>query len=466
MVAKRSISTILMFPYIAHGHVFPFFELAKKLSKKNFHIYFCSTSVNLDSVRQHLENLPSNDGCEINTLSIELVELRLPAPPELPPIYHTTKNVPPHLMQTLKAAFHASSSIFSDILAMLNPDLLIFDLLQPWSARLATSKDIPSVYFLTSGSAGLSFDHHLFSYGKFDNFPFLPSICLKDYELKASIESAKEFPQDVALADDEDGFMFGVFRLSHDIVIAKTCRAIESKYMDYLSSLCRKKIVPTGPLVTVPDSISEPIIEWLDMKEPSSTLYISFGSESYLSGDQMRQLAKGLELARVDFIWVVRSPVGMEDHPADNELPEGFVERSTVTRRGMILRDWAPQAEILAHPSVGGFVSHCGWSSVIESIYFGVPVLGVPLKYDQPLNCRLVVEAGVGVEVGRGENGEFDGEKVARAIEEVVFGGEGFRVRVRELSKKMRMEEDEGDEVADELRKLIIRSNMKSSAAV
>ncbi|GER56362.1 flavonoid glycosyltransferase UGT94C2 [Striga asiatica] len=402
-----------MFPYLAHGHVFPFLELAKKLSNKNFHFYFCSTAVNLDSVRKHLENFPS-------ILSIDLVELRLPAPPELPPIYQTTKNIPPHLMQTLKAAFHASSSIFSDIITNLNPDLLIFDLFQPWSAKLAASKNIPSVYFLTSSSAGLSFNHHHHSHGKFNNFPFYPSICLKDYELKAAIEYAKEFPQDAALAV-EDEFMFGVFRLSHDFVIAKTCRAIESKYIDYLSSLFQKKIVRTGPLVTDPDYVSEPkpIIEWLDKKAPHSTLYVSFGSESYLSGDQIRQLARGLELARVDFVWVVRSPVGMEDRPGDDELPK------TDTR--------APER-------------------------WGVPVLGVPLKYDQPLNCRMAVEAGVGVEVGRGENGEFDGEKVARAIEEVVFGGEGFRVRVKELSKKIRMEEDEGDEVADELRKLIEKS--------
>ncbi|KAK4477898.1 hypothetical protein RD792_017163 [Penstemon davidsonii] len=60
-----------------------------------------------------------------------------------------------------------------------------------------------------------------------------------------------------------------------------------------------------------------------------------------------------------------------------------------------------PQTKILGHLSIGGFVSHCGWSSTTESMYFGVQVIGMPMKSEQPLNARLKVEVGVGVEVVR-----------------------------------------------------------------
>lgn len=122
MNAKQRGVRVLMFPWLAHGHVFPFLELAKGLTKKQFHIYFCSTAINLESIKQSLKKEEES--------SIELVQLHLPSLPDLPPHYHTTKNVPPHLMPTLIKAFQMSSSSFSDILAALKPDLLIYDAMQ------------------------------------------------------------------------------------------------------------------------------------------------------------------------------------------------------------------------------------------------------------------------------------------------------------------------------------------------
>lgn len=78
-----------MFPWLAHGHVSPFLELAKNLCNQNFHIYFCSTPINLDSIKQTLNQ-------DSNNPPIELIELHLPSLPSLPPHYHTTKNIPPH----------------------------------------------------------------------------------------------------------------------------------------------------------------------------------------------------------------------------------------------------------------------------------------------------------------------------------------------------------------------------------
>ncbi|CDO99876.1 unnamed protein product [Coffea canephora] len=122
----------------------------------------------------------------------------------------------------------------------------------------------------------------------------------------------------------------------------------------------------------------------------------------------------------------------------------------------MVLKGWAPQGRILKHPSIGGFVSHCGWSSVMEGIKFGVPIVAVPMHLDQPLNARLVEELGIGEEVVRNKQGILEKEQVSSVIRKVVdeksTTGERFRRKVRELSEKMReKEEEEIDDVVEEM---------------
>ncbi|KAL1539081.1 beta-D-glucosyl crocetin beta-1,6-glucosyltransferase [Salvia divinorum] len=433
---------VLMFPWLAHGHVFPFLELAKGLSNKHFHVYFCSTPINLDSVKNSLNN-NKNDNYHI---PIELVELPLPSLPDLPPHYHTTKNIPPHLMPALMKAFQMSAPAFSDILADLKPGLLIYDGFQPWAARAAAAQGIPPVLFSTSGSASLAFFHHHHTHKSWDTFPF-DAIRLKEHEKRAMIAAGESIK--VKNVDDGD-FIFGIFKLSCEIVLIKSYRGFERKYMDYLSSLCDRKLVPTGPLISHGDGDDQDleVMKWLGEREEGSTLYISFGSENYVSNEEMVEIAKGLELSGVNFIWVARSPAGEEAGSA--AVPEEFEER--MREKGVVVRGWAPQAAILGHRSVGGFMTHCGWSSVTESVYYGVPVVAVPFKADQPVNARLAVEAGIGVEVARGG----DGDGVARAIGEVFGEGrEGFRRRVGELREKMKMEDEEAmDEVVEELSRI------------
>lgn len=122
-------------------------------------------------------------------------------------------------------------------------------------------------------------------------------------------------------------------------------------------------------------------------------------------------------------------------------LPEGFQER--VAERGMVVEGWAPQAKILGHPSIGGFVSHCGWSSTLESIAFGVPIIVMPMQLDQPMTGRLVVEIGVGIDVPR-ENGKFRKEDIARVAREVVVEEKGKEVRrqVKDLSNTIKQKGD------------------------
>ncbi|KAI7983434.1 Flavanone 7-O-glucoside 2''-O-beta-L-rhamnosyltransferase [Camellia lanceoleosa] len=129
--------SILMLPWLAHGHVSLFLELAKKLSQRNFNIYFCSTPINLKPLR---ETLPLN-----LSSSIQLIDIYLPSQ-NLPPHYHTTKDLSPHLVATLKTSFDDTKPAFFTILKTLKPKLIIYDFLQPWVPIAARKENIEVMF--------------------------------------------------------------------------------------------------------------------------------------------------------------------------------------------------------------------------------------------------------------------------------------------------------------------------------
>ncbi|KAM4072952.1 hypothetical protein ACB094_11G178700 [Castanea mollissima] len=367
MEATHNTISVVMLPWLAHGHISPFLELAKKLTTRNFHIYFCTTPINLGPIKQKLS--------EKDSLSIELVELHLPSLLELRPQYHTTNGLPPHLMPTLKKAMDMASLNITTILKQLKPDFFIYDFLQILAPSLAQSQNIPTVDFLALSASMASFFMHLANNPGVE-YPS-PELYLQDYEVQ-----------------------------------------IEAKYVDYLSVLAKKKIVLVGPLVQDPveEDEKKEIIGWLNGKEPSSSVFVSFGSEYLLSKEEMQEIAYGLELSMVNFILVVRFPRGEKVNP-QMALPKGFLD--SIGDRGMVVEGWAPQKTILKHSSIGGFVSHCGWSYVMESMKFGAPIIAMPMHLDQPVNARLVEELGAGVEVKRDTNGRLEREEVAKVIRKI-----------------------------------------------
>ncbi|THG13782.1 beta-D-glucosyl crocetin beta-1,6-glucosyltransferase-like [Camellia sinensis] len=496
MACEQRKIKVFMFPWLAHGHISPFLELAMTLSSRNFMVYLCSTVVNLSCINRRLTEKDAN--------SIQLVELHVPTLPGLPPNCHTTKNLPPHLMPTLKKAFDWSSHNFSKMLKTLKPDLLIYDTIQPWAPIIASKHDIPAVVFISTSATMTSymFDRY---HNPGTDFPF-PEIYLNDYEddkfihliqssenfykkknrffetLKESssiilIKSSREIegkyidhlsllaekkivpvgPLVQASVNDDEHLhitdWLETLKESASIILIKSSREIEGKYIDHLSLLAEKKIVPVGPLVqaSVNDDEHLHITDWLNKKDRGSTVFVSFGSEYFLTKVEMEEMAHGLELSNVNFIWVVRFPVGQKTR-VEEALPKGFLER--VGGRGLIIQGWAPQVKILENPNVGGFVSHCGWSSVMEAIKFGVPIISVPMHLDQPINARLLSEIGVGVEIMRDENGKILREDVAKVIKQVVMekSGETVKKKERELSDEIRMREEEVvDGVVEEL---------------
>lgn len=162
---------------------------------------------------------------------------------------------------------------------------------------------------------------------------------------------------------------------------------------------------------------SKHYIEWLSSKDESSVVYISFGSILDLPKKQMDEIALGLLDSRRPFLWVIREK--------ENEREEdriSFMEE--LEGQGMIV-PWCSQLEILSHPSLGCFVTHCGWNSTLESLASGVSVVAFPQWTDQGTNAKLIVDVWkTGVRVRANEEGIVEGGELNRCIEMAMGGGE------------------------------------------
>ncbi|GLT79745.1 hypothetical protein SLA2020_512220 [Shorea laevis] len=201
-------------------------------------------------------------------------------------------------------------------------------------------------------------------------------------------------------------------------------------------------VYPVGPLVNMDPSTKADeagCLTWLDRQPHGSVLYVSFGSGGTLPYNQIVELALGLEMSAQRFLWVVRSPnevanstffsVNSEKNPFDF-LPKGFLERTK--GRGLVVSSWAPQAQVLSHSSTGGFLTHCGWNSTLESVVNGVPLITWPLYAEQKMNAVMLTEdIKVALRPKANEKGLVSRNEIARLVRTLMEGEDGKKVRYR-----------------------------------
>ncbi|KAI6705213.1 hypothetical protein NL676_008175 [Syzygium grande] len=159
-------------------------------------------------------------------------------------------------------------------------------------------------------------------------------------------------------------------------------------------------VLPIGPLdpYHVPhDDNGDRYRSWLENQPAESVVYISYGNRTAMSRDQIHELEKGLENSGWKFIWVLKTSKVDKDDQEDAEhfLNHSFLEKTK--NKGLIIKGWVDQQEILRHPAIGGFLSHCGWKSVMEAALEGVPVLAWPQHRDQRLYAQVMEDAGLGL---------------------------------------------------------------------
>ncbi|MCO5594255.1 hypothetical protein L7F22_048282 [Adiantum nelumboides] len=169
-------------------------------------------------------------------------------------------------------------------------------------------------------------------------------------------------------------------------------------------------------------------MSWLSMQADRSVIYASFGTADRVSIQDLRELAMGLEASGQPFLWVLREdPRRMEGLP--QLLPDGFLERNR--GKGLIV-SWAPQVEVLAHRAIGGFLSHCGWNSILESFWEGVPMLCCACHAEQRLNSHYVCNVwGTGLEIERTDTGGIKRSFVELSVKALLWSEEGSKVRSR-----------------------------------
>lgn len=254
--------------------------------------------------------------------------------------------------------------------------------------------------------------------------------------------------QGIEYGEYSDGILINTWEDAESV----TLKALREN--ERLRAVVKVPIYPIGPLRRQVDddevtgNTQDEVLQWLDKQPLQSVLYVSFGSGGTLSARQITELACGLELSHQRFVWVVQPPseaasdasfftTGQGGDGILDYLPEGFITR--VQNLGFIVPLWTKQVEILSHPSTGGFLTHCGWNSVLESVTSGVPMIAWPLYAEQRMNATMLAEElGVAVRPGVLPTKKVVGrEEIEEMVKRLMQSEEGkaMRERVKKLKK-------------------------------
>uniref|UniRef100_A0ACD5XR56 Uncharacterized protein n=1 Tax=Avena sativa TaxID=4498 RepID=A0ACD5XR56_AVESA len=464
---------VVVFPWLAFGHIIPYLELSEQLAKRGHAVTFVSAPRNITRLRPIPENLSSR---------IRLVPLTLPRVEGLPDGAESTADVPPEKVELLKVAFDGLAVPFASFLAEActgekgvrgfgkKPDWVLVDFAHYWLPPIAEQHKVPCAFFSIFPAAFIAF-----AGPKTENdaaprttpedltaqprwIPFPTPIAHRLHEAKGIIQAFRP-----NASGPSDIYRFWQTEQRCPLIILRSCREVEGLLCPLLADLFGKPVTPSGLLspfdaalaaadrVVEGDKESASLMHWLNEQPARSVIYVALGSEAPLSPDDVRELALGLELAGVRFLWALRERSAAL-------LPDGFEER--VAGRGVVRVGWVPQVRVLAHGAVGAFLTHAGWSSLMESFLFGHPLVMLPLFADQNLTARAMADRAVGLEVPRDEeDGSFNRDDLATTVRRVMAvddEGKAFARNAKELQEIL-WDRTKQEKYLDELVKHLLR---------
>ncbi|KAM0943062.1 putative soyasaponin III rhamnosyltransferase [Dioscorea sansibarensis] len=421
---------IAVFPCLPFGHLSPFLEFSNRIAQLGHRVSFLIAPSTIQTL-----SLPGLSSISPNLHFIPLI------------------NLPSHPISILNKAYDSLAGDLTGFLQSASPPVnwLLHDFSPYWSPLIAKTLNIRTVFLCPLNAATLSFlgppeylssDHsshsspHMILSRKPDWIPFDTKVFYKPFEARL-IYDAMYLPDNSGVSPN---FRLGSSLAAADVVAVRSCFELEHEYLPVLEKLYCKPVIPAGHfpssvLLQKENGGQDELFQWLDKQEKRSVVYVAFGSELHLKKEEVSELARGLEMSKLPFVWAYRSG-------GEELLPLGFEER--VEGRGVVCKGWVPQMKLLGHEAIGGFLTHCGWNSLVEALGTGVALVLLPMLYDQGLNARLMEEKKVGVEVERREeDGGFDGEGVARVLRLVMVEKEGeeVRVRAREMGRALGMKE-------------------------
>ncbi|CAN4090693.1 unnamed protein product [Withania somnifera] len=422
---------IVMFPFMSKGHTIPIFDLARfLLLSRKISITIFTTPANcpffsdsLSDTNINIIEIPFPQNIEGIPSGVESTD-KLPSICLFTPFAKATKLMQPHFEKALESLPSITFMITDGFLS--------------WTLDSANKFGIPRLvyYGMSAFSAALSISSaSILRTEVLDDEPFaLPDfpwikLTRNDFDLPFRERDPKgpqfDFTEEAVIATSKS---YGL--------LVNSFYELESVYVDYCNRVSTPKLWCIGPFCAFHETqqrISEKpsYIKWLDemLQQGKSVLYVAFGTQAELSPEQYKEITIGLEKSEVNFLWVVRKSM--------DEVNHGF--ENSVKNRGLVVTEWVNQREILSHDSVQGFLSHCGWNSVIESICAEVPILAWPIMAEQHLNARMVVEEikiGLRVEAcGGSVRGFVKCEGLERPIRELMEGDKGkeARTKVKEI---------------------------------
>ncbi|KAI3808708.1 hypothetical protein L1987_24666 [Smallanthus sonchifolius] len=420
---------IVLFPFMAKGHTIPLLHLAHLLVNRGVTVTLFTTKANQPFISHFLQTCPHG--------SINILNLPFPTDIEgIPQGIESTDKLPSiSLFRPFAIATRLMQPHFEQSLNNLsNVTCIVSDGFLSWTLASANKFGIPRLSFygmngyvsavlhavgVNSLLSGPESDDELITVPR---FPWI-KVSRNDFDEPLNRRDPTgphlDFITEVVTATANS---YGM--------IMNSFYELEPLFLDYLNLETKPNSWCVGPLClaeppTVVTDSKPKWLEWLDQKlaKGSSVLYVAFGSQAEISTQQMEAISKGLEESEVNFLWVVRK--------CETNVVDELEER--VGERGMVVKEWVNQMEILKHESVKGFVSHCGWNSVMESVCSEVPILAWPVMAEQPLNARMVVEEikiGLRVETCDGTvKGFVKAEGLKKMIKELMEGEKGKEVR-------------------------------------
>jgi UDP:flavonoid glycosyltransferase YjiC (YdhE family) len=164
----------------------------------------------------------------------------------------------------------------------------------------------------------------------------------------------------------------------------------------------------------------EPDFPWDEIDPQKPLLYCAFGSMSHVFEPTNALIGNIIDAVRVRPKWQVILSVGSHAQPASfGPMPSNVV---AVSR--------APQLQILSKATL--MISHGGFNSVKECIFFGVPMVLFPSFGDTPAVTARVLYHGLGL---RGNTRNVTSRQIGSLIDTVALES-SFKTRIEQMRKK------------------------------
>ncbi|XP_038714784.1 UDP-glucose flavonoid 3-O-glucosyltransferase 7-like [Tripterygium wilfordii] len=455
---------VMFLPHMAPGHMIPMVDIARLFAANDVEVTIITTTTNAIRFQNAIDrDVKAGRNIRLEIIPFPFKDAGLPEGCE-----NLISTATPEM--TIKL-FHGIDMLRYQIEKLFRsrqPDCIVSDHLFPWTTDAAAELGIPRLAFSGSGFFNLCVTDSLERYQPHNNLksdtsdneefvvPYLPDqVTLTRSQLPDIIKEKTKFSALFDKIKEAERKSFGV--------LMNSFYELEPAYADHFMKVTGMKAWHIGPISLFNKDDDDKAergdkscvsrnrcLNWLDSKNPNSVLYICFGSLVRFSKTQITEIASALEDSGHFFVWVVGKLLAREDEKDQQQeswLPEAFEDRIFESGRGLILRGWAPQVLILEHPAIGGFLTHCGWNSILEGLCAGVPMITWPIFAEQFNNEKLVTQVlKVGVPVGNetwrlwatGESPLISREKITRAVTAVMGAGDEpteMRKRASQLDK-------------------------------